>query len=487
MKRMVSFSLALLMFLFVFAGCQSGKKPGPTPVDPQSETDSVLPEKTWEGRELKAIEKDTSVVESAIDADDVSTKISSEVYARNAAIEAKYNFTITTNRYSAERSPSESIVWNEAAAGESTYDIVVDASSYMKGCLSDFVFADLRALPYIKWTAPGWDQSSNDNLTVCGYQFVCTGDLNLREKAGASVIFCNRTMLEQYTTEDLRQTVLDHEWTMEKMKELSALVATKDSGTGEVTRYGLVNSSNNVFLNFMKSTYGMDICTKDENDVPSFTFDNSAYYEKTIGWIDDLLLLYSNPDYTYTQRYSGTKPNAMEDLFKNGKALFYGGELGDVLDFQENCSFTYTTFPYPIYNAETQHEYHAAYNYSTSTLIAIPTLAKDTAFAAFALQAMNERSSKLVQYFVEEKCKIRGSVDQTDYDLMTLAVSNGAYDLGTIINWGAVKTWIFMDRYADASGIQSIAVSGQNTFASLWAADKELAHEELNEYLKVFE
>ena len=322
MKRMVSFSLALLMFLFVFAGCRSGKKPGPTPVGPQSETDSVLPEKTWEGRELKAIEKDTSVVESAIDADDVSTKISSEVYARNAAIETKYNFTITTNRYSAERSPSESIVWNEAAAGESTYDIVVDASSYMKGCLSDFVFADLRSLPYIKWTAPGWDQSSNDNLTVCGYQFVCTGDLNLREKAGASVIFCNRTMLEQYTTEDLRQTVLDHEWTMEKMKELSALVATKDSGTGEVTRYGLVNSSNNVFLNFMKSTYGMDICTKDENDVPSFTFDNSAYYEKTIGWIDDLLLLYSNPDYTYTQRYSGTKPNAMEDLFKNGKAYF---------------------------------------------------------------------------------------------------------------------------------------------------------------------
>ena len=486
MKRVVSVFLALLLFLFVFAGCR--KKPAQAPSDAgEDKAESVLPDKKWGGKELKVIEKDTSVVESAIDSDDTSTKIGSEVFKRNVLIEEKYDFQITTRRYSAQRSPSESVVYMEAAAGESNYDLVVDASSYMKGCLKEFVFADLRALPYIDWTAPGWDQSSNEDLTICGYQFVCTGDLNLREKAGASVIYCNRSMLENYTDEDLRQEVLDYEWTMEKMKELSSLVSIKDSGTGEVSQYGVANSSNNAFLNFMKSTYGMDICTKDENDIPSFTFDNSSYIERTIGWIDDLLLLYSNPDYTYTQRYSSSKPNAMEDLFKTGKALFYVGELGDVLDFKENCTFTYTTLPYPIYDTETQHEYHAAYDYSTSTLMAIPSLAKDLEFAAFALQAMNERSSSLVEYFVKEKCMIRGSYDEIDYKLMTLAVSNGAYDLGTIINWGAVKTWIFMDRYADATGIQSIPVSGQNTFASLWAGDKDLAHEELRDYLKVFE
>ena len=175
----------------------------------------------------------------------------------------------------------------------------------------------------------------------------------------------------------------------------------------------------------------------------------------------------------------------MEDLFKNGKALFFGGELGDVLDFQANCTFTYTTLPYPIYDPTVQEEYHAAYNYTTSTLMAIPALAKDTAFSAFALQAMNENSSKLVQYFVEEKCKIRGSVDQTDYDLMTLAVSNGAYDLGTIIDWGAVKTWIFIDRYGKDE-YYSVPISGINNFATLWEADKELAHQELADYLSAF-
>ncbi|MBP5731768.1 MAG: hypothetical protein J6W50_03560, partial [Bacteroidaceae bacterium] len=62
--------------------------------------------------------------------------------------------------------------------------------------------------------------------------------------------------------------------------------------------------------------------------------------------------------------------------------LFFGGELGDVLDFQANCTFTYTTLPYPIYDPTVQEEYHAAYNYTTSTLMAIPALAKDTAFSA---------------------------------------------------------------------------------------------------------
>ena len=119
-------------------------------------------------------------------------------------------------------------------------------------------------------------------------------------------------------------------------------------------------------------------------------------------------------------------------------------------------------------------------------MIAVPYFAADLEFSGFALQALSENSGGLTETYVEEQCKLKGSYDSTDYQLMTYALVDVFYDLGAVYNWGAIKTWIFSDRYADDSGIQSIPISGVNNFATLWAADRTLAHLELEEFLKTF-
>ena len=488
MKKALTLFLSVVFVLLCFAGCKNNNdNKTPNVTREPTNTESVLPDKDWGGRELKVTELDSDL-ESVIDSgDDTSTPISYEVYARNAEIEAKYNFTISTTRIAADDRPSEK-VRTEALAGESTYDIVIDSPGYMHGALLNFIFADLNQLQYIDWNAKGWDQKSNDELDICGYRFICTGDLNLQEKAGSSVIYCNRDMLESLTEEDVRQTVIDGDWTIEKMNELMRLAKRIDGATGNTEIYGLVNGGNGVFVNFMTSSFGMKFSLKDDQGVPHISFDETAYFQSVDHWIDEVLKFYANGELTWTQRYSGTKHPVYQlkaiEMFKNGKALFYGGELDDVVDFQRNATFTYTTLPYPIYDTDTQTEYIAARNYSWSGLLAIPYYAKDGDFSAFALQALNERSGKLMHLYVEEKCKIRGSVDEKDYQLMTLALSNSSYDLGVVYDWGALKTWIFKDRYDDASRYQSIPVSGTNTFASLWAMDKDLAHTEVNNCLR---
>ena len=496
MKRILILFLAVLFFVLAFAGCSSKKKQtknddngnsGEAGENNAEEVETSLPAKNWGGRELKVIELN-SELESAVFAseDDITNSVSAVVYSRNEAIKAKYNFSISTVRASGEQTkrPSD-IIEKESNSGECSYDLVIDSVSYMKGALSHFMFCDLTALPYIDWNASCWDEKANNELSILGHRFVCTGDLNLLEKSGASVIYCNRNILDTVIPEDedFRQEVLDGEWTMERMVQLMR-AANRVDADETVEIYGLLNQGHGVFVNFMQATCGMKFTENDDQGIPHFTFDDAEYFEQTLKWIDDVLAFYSKKNLTYTQRYSGTRPNS-KALFKDGRGLFFAGELGDVIDLQKTATFTYTTLPYPIYDPEIQTEYTTALDYSFSGLMAIPYYAADPEFSAFALQAMNERSGDLMHLFVEDKCKIKGSVDATDYKLMTLALSNGSYDLGAVYNWGALKTWIFQDYRPDDN--KSIPVGGENNFATLWAQDKDLAHEELREFMERFQ
>ena len=117
---------------------------------------------------------------------------------------------------------------------------------------------------------------------------------------------------------------------------------------------------------------------------------------------------------------------------------------------------------------------------------AIPFYAEDHDFSAFALQALMENSGNLIHVYVENQCKIRGSYDQEDYDLITLALSNFIYDLGNVFNWGAIKTWIFVDRYDNNQELQSIPVAGVNNLVRNWESKKDLAYKEMNDFLMHF-
>ena len=98
-----------------------------------------------------------------------------------------------------------------------------------------------------------------------------------------------------------------------------------------------------------------------------------------------------------------------------------------------------------------------------------------------------ENSGGLTHAYVEEQCKIRGSADSVDYQLISLALDNFLYDLGAIFDWGAIKTWIFVDRYDANADLQSIPSSGVNNLVTNWESKKGLAHSELNAFLSHFQ
>ena len=483
MKKILSLILACLMLTGCLVGCAKEAAPDDKPdaiVDYDGQ-DSVLPDKDWEGKELKIMACVNDLVGNIFQPSDFTNVVEAETYSRNTYLEEKYNFTIKCQAAAFGQWPSD-VVRTEAASGESSYDLILDAMRSLKVALSQFLYSDLSELDYIDWNAKGWLKDANDSLDIMGYRFVCTGDANLYEKSGAILMYYNRNIMSSLADEDIRQVALDGNWTMEKMYQLMQDAATEDPSTGEVDVYGLVHSDNEAFYNYLTTGFGMQIVTKAQDGSLSYSFDDKGTMERTINNIDEVLRFYCDPKTTYSQRSYYSEPKAAE-IFQQNSALFMPYLLCEMKTWRDS-GVEYGVLPLP--KADASNEYRSAYYTGDTQLFAIPCFAKDTAFSAFVLQALMENSEELIRIYVEDQCKIRGSYDVTDYNLITLALSNFVYDLGGIFDWGAIKTWIFIDRYNDNEALQSIPVGGVNNFATSWAEKKKLAYNELNDFLKHF-
>lgn len=485
MKKILAIMLCLVMCAGVLVGCSKEESTDTGVGTSGADTtvkESVLPEMDWGGKELVIGETNEFGLVSAVVTEDMTTTIGNAIYWRNARLKDKYNIEV---KMLAEEDPATSVI-RDAMSGESEIHILLDEVTGVKGALAQGVFADLTTVKYIDLNSAGWNSQANKDLSIRGYQYVATGDLNLHEKMGSHVLFCNLDMINNVSGEDIRQIVLDGNWTIEKMKTLVTNATVIDVTTGETSVYGLTNHYNYAFYNFLSAAYGVTICEKDDTDTPYFSFDDASMYEHTINAIDDLLKMYANSSTTYTARYGSTTPSAVE-LFQNKRSMFLSNTIEQGLSaLKSGTSFAYSVIPYPKYDADGVAEYISSKLYNMSTLIAIPYYASDLDFAGFGLQALNELSGDVTYAYIEEQCKLKGSTDETDYKLMELALVDVTYDLGVVYNWGAIHIWIFTDRYDDASGTFSIPIGGVNNFATLWAADKILAHAELEEFLTNF-
>ena len=227
----------------------------------------------------------------------------------------------------------------------------------------------------------------------------------------------------------------------------------------------------------------MQIIEKDQEGNLSFSFDNLSTMEETITAIDKVLEFYCDETTTYSQRSYYSNPKATT-LFLQKRALFIPYLLCEMKTWRDT-GLNYGVLPLPKAEASNP-TYISAYYCGDTQFFVIPFYAKDTSFSAFVLQALMENSSNLTHIYIEEQCKIRGSYDSVEYALISLALDNFVYDLGSIFNWGAIKTWIFIDRYDDSKAIQSLPVGGVNNFAISWEEKKGLAYYELNEFLMHF-
>ena len=484
-KSLMCLFLAIIMLSASLVGCAGSKDTEETAssVGEIETTDKgrQLPELKWD-RDFRVLGNLYSEAQQyatiSIYADAPNDPISSDVYTRNLLLKEQYGINVV---FTGENTPANTLNI-EYFSGESSYELVFMQLSEVKSMMSAGCSAanlyDEESFPYLYFEKDCWNSYVNETLSINNKLYMSTGYVNLQEKMNTALIFYNRSMLKSINSSvDPIALVKSGDWTLEAMGKMRAEGTVTDGGTGEVTTYGLSCSNNRNFYHYVAACE-VDIIGKDQNDTPSFVINN----QRTLDVIDAVLAMtHASDGGTFFATHSSLIEPSKE-LFLDGKALMYNGELNFIDTLKEDGGIDYGFLPYPKYNSE-QETYYSNIHTHFSALFVIPAMVEDREFASFGLQAINEGSEQMNYNYMEIACRTKGSIDVEAFEMLEIAVANPIYDLGVVFGWGAIHTWIFVDY----GKFPSLSVGGVNNFTTQYAAYEGQAQIELDRFLSYIE
>ncbi len=398
--------------------------------------------------------------------------INDAVYRRNATLEELYNIKIAEKREKhGYTSTNPSMVLAKLVlANEDSIDLVTDGLCYLGTSLAvpGLVF-DLNSLAGLNLDADHWDQRMNEEMSVANKLYFATGDVSIMDNEGTWCVLFNKGILNDLSLDDPYALVNDGTWTLATMHEMSKKATLDLDGDGQLgdnDQWGLFSEYFNVYALWAGS--GEKITTKNDNDIPELTLFNErsvSVFEKSMDFHMDTTACLPR------DRHSSNSSIVLNDLYKEGKALFVYGGLFLVSQFRDS-EVDFGILPCPKYD-EIQDEYHNSYSFANITAYSIPITAGNidrTANIFESMAALSKYSLTPAYYDITLEGKFLR--DEESAGMIDIILATRNFDLGTVFNFGGTF-----------SLFQKLYESGSYDMASQYAAIESTAQNEINEFV----
>ncbi|HHX54217.1 MAG TPA: hypothetical protein GX704_04835 [Clostridiales bacterium] len=451
-QRLFAVLLAALMLAALFAACGGGKDDAAEiPQDTAAaetaaettEEDTVykadIPEGTdFGGYNFRFFHWYHSGWQERINKDLVAEEMNGDflndaVYERNRNVEELLNIKITSQLEDLGAIGGK--VQKAVSAGDDAWDAVYirlyEAPTYLSGG----IFMNYHDIPTIELSAPWWDQGSVEQLSIDRRLYLIASDINVIDKNATAGIAFNKSYAESYGLPDLYALVRDGKWTLSKIEELYQNAARDIDGDGEMgihDQYGFL-SKNDAMTFFFHGTGGRFI-TKDENDLPVFSFPT----EKNFTVTGDIIEMTTDYNVYFNQHYYGTSvvsDQAYTKMFENGQGLFFLLRL-DEIEHMRASETDFGVLPIPKYSEE-QDTYYSTVSQHTCGLMSIPVTISDPSRDGIILEALAAESKNLVQpAYYEVNLQGKYIRDNESGEMLEIILANRVYDLGCIYSFG---------------------------------------------------
>ena len=187
----------------------------------------------------EALDGDTFHKRSIEPDKDTGDTVDAAVFARNRAIEARFNCKIDLTYYTTDN--LSTALSSELMSGGEMYDVIAarqydDIALCSKGYVVDLA-KDADAKQYIQWKDnkyPYWGERYIDGMSYKGQVYWLAGDLCLRYTGGFYCTFVNASIYEQYLLNSegsIYDIVRDKKWTIDKMEQFANAAATVENVT----------------------------------------------------------------------------------------------------------------------------------------------------------------------------------------------------------------------------------------------------------------
>lgn len=430
MKRFISLALifALLMtFALCFAACGGGDdKPGvsdttaadgggDTAATSVTETEITLevPESLdYEGADFTVLACDEDVPYTYFEfvEEQDGDIMNDAVYERNRLAEEYLNVKIGVKNVKGidTYQPVSAVV----QAGDSDYDMV---SPHLLKSISELVATgyvlDLGKVGHLNFSAPWWNSSFTDSLSIKGRLFFASGDMIV---PNVRVIVFNKLLLEAAGLGGIYDDVSGGKWTLDRLGEYTkdAIADTDGDGViGENDRHAFADLANTGLVTSAINGCG-EMFVRSDGDSYILTLDSP----KMVSITEKL--------YNYLYRDGDTK--ITNNHFMNGN-VYFGCQVLLKLQGLRASDVDFGIIPFPMYD-ESQGEY-----YSTvwNTLVCIPVCAKDADMSGAVMETLAYYSaSTLMPAYYDALLDSKFARDTNSLRMLDIIFDGLVYDMG---------------------------------------------------------
>ena len=364
---------------------------------------------------------------------EVGEIVSDTIYQRNKSVEERLNIVIESKAIPGDWDAKDAYlntIRNSVTSGSDDYDLIGGYAYYMPMLAPEGMLYNLMSVNYLDPTSIWWNADSAKELTIDNKMYFITGDYSLSLLRMTFVLYFNKQLVEDYSIENLYQAVLDGNWTIDKLMDITKNVYSDINGDGTADKsdmYGYSTTTGN-FVDAYWFAFNHPIVSKDSNDLPQLAYNTermATMIDKIYGYFYD-----SGSAYPLTEYGSGdyNPQDDITDIFVGGRSIFMPQYLGftDQLRTMEN---DYGILPYPKWTADQKGYYTTSQN--GHTIFCIPTTCKILDAVGAAMEALCAESyRKLTPVYFEVVLKEKYSRDSESSQMLDIIRAGIKFDFG---------------------------------------------------------
>lgn len=330
------------------------------------------------------------------------------VYERTCSVAERLDVNITW-------ADSQTAKWQDFSdelnqvilAGDDVWQIVFAMGNATIQKNRDALFTDLAGAKYLDFSQPWWWAQAMEEVAFnIEERKYLVGDIALSNYMSAGAYFFNKTLYTDIfgNADDLYQTVIDGNWTYDKLKEISAGAYQDLNGNGAVDEgdlYGL-RFGNPEFLKHAEFSMDVQHFYRDENGYPVIEYDVQRSQQAVEALYS---LLYETKGNIYQS------DNLDRSIFPQRGTFFYARHLGEVFKAEmRDMEDDYGILPFPKLD-EQQEEYHGLLH-NSSNFVTVPVTAQHVDEICAVIEAMCAESYRsVVETFYDIALKTKYSRD----------------------------------------------------------------------------
>ena len=446
------------------------------PVEPEPEHVmwENLPTTTYDGFEFKIVEytpgPDTGATMLHGDAEELTGEmINDAIYNRNRAVEERFDVKITTQGEA--WGGAAAIIQKNANAGDDEYSMAMDAPSTMVTASLQNALLNLYSIENMNLENPWYNQKQIEGFTVRNKLYYWLGDISYSTLMFGACMIYNVDMGTRYDLPYIHDVVMEGEWTIDKMYEITETIPADLNGDGQ----------------FKESDDQFAYACSDSGNLMNFQFssgENFIKYDKQLDMfvdtynVEKMQSIVEKLHQFFYDKNRGLDADDYTTLFNDCRLLLRSAYVGSCINHQE-MEDAFTPIPYPKY--DTNQEDYLSMMTGSVQVMGIPITVADPAKVGVIVEALSEHSAGDLKDAVYEKV--------LSYQTMR---SEDAAEILKVIHESLIVDYGYLNTTGNADGMKwtvgRLVVEQNSTdVASYYASLKKVVAKFYENYLKNYD